>query len=133
MADLAWLGQELSKGILAWRHQKYKGNKKKINKREKKNIQTKQGRLFLKQQDLDAGKRWEVFYSVPVQHFAKCNPKLQLSSCSCYPANIKKQQPSMGNRQGARFAKVFKCVKTQGDIYLQMLVEALFPTEAKGH
>lgn len=50
------------------------------------------------------------------------------------PAAVqKKQQPNMGNRQGARFAKVFKRIKTQGDIYLRMLVEVLFSTGAKGH
>lgn len=29
----------------------------------------------------------------------------------------------MGNRQAARFGKVFKCLKAQWDIYLQMLVQ----------
>lgn len=33
MVGLAQLSQELCKGILAWRHQKYKGNKKIMNKR----------------------------------------------------------------------------------------------------
>lgn len=37
----------------------------------------------------------------------------------------------MGNRQGVRFAKVFKCVKTQ--VYLFTGVEVLFPTGAKRH
>lgn len=54
---------------------------------------------------------------MPVQHFAQYNSKLQLSSCSCYSENIKKQQPSMGSRQGARFAKVFKYVKTWGYLF----------------
>lgn len=38
------------------------------------------GGLFLKQQELDAGKQSEVFCSVPVQRLAQHNPKLQLSS-----------------------------------------------------
>lgn len=50
VAGLARLTEELSKGILAWRHQEYKGSHKTMNKRKKK--RENQGVLFLKQQEL---------------------------------------------------------------------------------
>lgn len=59
--------------------------------------------------------------------------QLQITAKPLAPAAVqKKWQLSMGNREGARFAEVFQCVNTQGDIYLWMLVEVLFPTGAKG-
>lgn len=109
VARLAWLSQELSKGILAWRHQEYKGSKKTMNKRPKKREKERErepGRVVFKTTlELDAGKRSEVFCSVPVQHLAQHNPKLQLSSLLLLLCKSKEAAAEYGKQARSQVCK----------------------------